>query len=377
MAAHCQGEPCSLDQALTTAAALLQTARAPLFFGLARSSTAGAREAIALAEACGGTLDLAASPLQRASLQALQQVGQSTCTLGEVRQRADLLVYWGTDPIAMEPRHWERFVQPAGSGALAAGRAARQIIVIGETTNATAAEADQFLSLAPRHVPEFLNVLRALVQNQTGLPDEVGGLPLAVVAQLAAAMRQCRCGIVFYGAAFASGPDSAATVEALFTLVRELNAHTRFHVRLLREGDELAGADAVLSWQTGFAGSVNFARGYPRSEPLEYAASVVLARGEVDACVLLGSEGLAQLAPAALSALAGMPTIVLQHAGSTSLPFTPTVHMTTGVYGVHCAGTAIRQDEVQLPLAAIFPDRWPSDAELLKQLRARLAPSHL
>ena len=41
---------------------------------------------------------------------ALQQVGESTCTLGEVRNRADLVIVWGSDPVVTHPRHLERYL---------------------------------------------------------------------------------------------------------------------------------------------------------------------------------------------------------------------------------------------------------------------------
>ena len=37
-----------------------------------------------------------------------QLVGKVTCTLGEVRNRADLVIYWGTNPVETHPRHLTR-----------------------------------------------------------------------------------------------------------------------------------------------------------------------------------------------------------------------------------------------------------------------------
>jgi formylmethanofuran dehydrogenase subunit B len=33
------------------------------------------------------------------SVMAIQEVGESTCTLGEVKNRADLVIFWGSNPI--------------------------------------------------------------------------------------------------------------------------------------------------------------------------------------------------------------------------------------------------------------------------------------
>ena len=83
--------------------------RAPLIWGLSRSSTAGQRAAVLLAEQIGATIDTTASVCHGPSIMAIQQVGESTCSLGEVRNRADLVIFWGADPAESHPRHFERY----------------------------------------------------------------------------------------------------------------------------------------------------------------------------------------------------------------------------------------------------------------------------
>ena len=123
----------SLDQAMSHAAQILRSARAPLIFGLTGCGTEGQRAAIALADRIGANIDTAAAKLPL--LLAMQEVGLSTCTLGEVRQRADLVVIWGADPMVWQPRLLERSVFAAASDPLEAGRtvmdrARRTVIVI-------------------------------------------------------------------------------------------------------------------------------------------------------------------------------------------------------------------------------------------------------
>ena len=50
----------------------------------------------------------------------------------------------------------------------------------------------------------------------------------------------------------------------------------------------------------------------------------------------------------------------------------PTVRITTAVYGVHLPGTAYRMDEVPIPLRAVLPASYPSDAEVLAAIERRL-----
>ena len=70
------------------------------------------------------------------------RVGQVSSTLGEVRDRADLVVFWDVDPVATHPRHFERYsVEPLGRF-VDRGRGGRMVVVIGQEMTATAAASD-------------------------------------------------------------------------------------------------------------------------------------------------------------------------------------------------------------------------------------------
>jgi formylmethanofuran dehydrogenase subunit B len=153
--------------------------------------------------------------------------------------------------------------------------------------------------------------------------------------------------------------------------VTDLNRHTRFYARRMRIPGDVAGADSVLCWTTGFPFSVSLARGYPRYNPGEYSASEVLERNEADACLLVGSEGVAALSESARARLVRIPTIVLDYPNETC-PFTPAVSFTTAVYGVHLPGTAYRMDETPIPLRPVLPTDFPSDADVLLAIRQAL-----
>ena len=52
----------------------------------------------------------------------------------------------------------------------------------------------------------------------------------------------------------------------------------------------IAGAENVLTWQTGYPWAVNLARGYPRFNPGEYSTVQILDRGEPDAALIIASD---------------------------------------------------------------------------------------
>ena len=184
-------------------------------------------------------------------------------------------------------------------------------------------------------------------------------------------MKTCRCGIAFFGLGLSRTHLGHRSVEALLRLVTELNDYTRFYARRMRVSSDVTGADSVLTWQTGFPFSVNLARGYPRFNPGEFTAHDLLLRNEVDACLLVGSFGVRRFSPPAVANLRRIPTIVLDPPTLASLT-PPTVRFTTAIPGVHLPGTAYRMDEMPIPLRSLLPTHYPSDAEVLRLILARL-----
>ena len=189
--------------------------------------------------------------------------------------------------------------------------------------------------------------------------------------QLVDLMTGCRYGAVFFGLGLAQRGLGHKNVEALLRLVEDLNDFTRFTARRLRIPGDVAGADAVLCWLTGFPFAVNLARGYPRYNPGEYSANDLLERGEVDACLLIGSESCLDLSPVARQTIERLPTIALDYPNVTPA-FDATVQITTAIYGIHAAGTAYRMDEVPIPLRQIVPSSYPTDDEVLRDISVLL-----
>ena len=369
--AEIEGRAASVADAVGRAVDILKHSRAPLVYGLSRSSTDGQRAACRLADQIGATIDTTASLCHAPSIIALQEVGESTCSLGEIKNRSDLVIFWGSNPVVSHPRHLERYsAEPAGMF-VPGGRADRTLVVIDVEPTATSAVADHFVQVEAGRDFDALWTLRALVR---GIEPEAGavlGAPLDQLQALAERMKSCRSGVVFFGLGLSQSGLGHLNVEALLRLVTELNAFTRFYARRMRVQGDVAGADSVLCWQTGYPFSINLSRGYPRYSPGEYSANDLLQRREVDACVLVGSESTQSLSPAAQHHLRQIPIVALDYPTVESLP-PPAVRFTTAVYGIHRPGTAYRMDEIPIPLRAVLSSGYASDGEILRQIAAGL-----
>lgn len=386
--ARCRGQAVELQEALNEAVQLIERADYPLIYGLSRSSTPGQRAAVALAEQLGGVVDTTASLCHGPSIMALQEMGEVTSTLGEIRNRADLVIFWGCHPAQSHPRHAERYSVTAPGRYLPGGRSDRQVVMIGAAgqvdrrrIDLAGSEPDLVVSVEPGRDFELLRELRGRLlplgpeHDSTAVPQSAAADP-AAVDRLFEMIRTCRYGVVFFGLGLAGESSWAesdasvagyANVSALLDLVRELNAVTRFTARRMRLQGDVSGADNVLCWQTGYPFAVDFSRGYPRYNPGEFSAGELLARRDVDLCLLVGGETLPYFSPAALEHLRSIPVILLDYPGASSI-VSPRVHFTTAVYGLHAAGTVYRMDNVPIPLKSLYQTDLPTDEHILQQL---------
>ena len=371
-AAECDGQSLALEDALEKSVEILRSASYPLIYGLARSNTAGQRAAVSLAERLGAVIDTTASLCHAPSVMAQQQVGKVTCTLGEVRNRADMVIFWGSDPLTTHPRHWERYSVDARGRYVPGGRGDRFVVVADTQRTASAAAADLFVPIESGRHFDALHALRALSLGAIVRPAASYGAPAALLGELAERMNRARSGTIFFGVDLARGEAGHCNVQALLQLAADLNAWgRRWCAMRMRVQGNVVGADTVLTWQTGYPFAVNMARGYPRYNPGEFSVHGVLERREVDACLLVGSETLGWLPPAALEHLRQIPLIVLDPPERES-PITPSLRFRIATPGVYSSGTAYRMDSVPVRLTAALPAIYPTDEEILTRIEQRL-----
>src|SRR2546430_955722 len=298
-----------------------------------------------------------------AGVLAAQRRGRAGATLGEIRQRADVIVFWGVDPVARYPRFATRYaVEPRGLEA-PRGRGSRTVIAVDVGAGRGPADADARVEIAGGDEVDALGVMRATVQGRVA-SDEAR---FRGSAELAGRMSQGR-----YVALVADGEPGAAPAdpdraEALVTLAQALNAPTRCALIVLRGGGNRSGADAVLTWQTGLPFAVDFAPGFPTYRPHAGAAALLAAR-EIDAALVIGSP--ASIPAPLIGGLAGLPTVAIwPRAGAAAVK--PGGSVGPGIAGNPGGGGAHRVDGVPFALRPALAGP-PTAAGTLRALRERL-----
>ncbi len=367
------GQPASLEQGIDAAAHLLARARYPLIYGLSSTTCEAQRQAVALAEVLGGCIDCCTSVCHGPSGIAMQGVGEPTCTLGEIKNRADLVIFWGANPAESHPRHMARYSVTAKGMFIPRGRKDRTVVLVDVRRTPTARAADLFLQIKPGKDFELLWALRALIQGKT--VDEAGlagiGVTPAQLTDLASRMKKCKFGVLCLGQGLTQSRGKQLNTTAAILLVRDLNSVTKFALMPMRGHGNVTGVDNVLAWQTGYPFGVNFSLGYPRFNPGEYTAVDVLSRGEADAALIVAADPVASLPRSAGRRLAEIPTVVLDTQESETTPVARVV-FTTATAGVGAEGTIYRMDNVPLHLRRLGPSAYPSDEEVLYRLLVRV-----
>jgi len=403
----------SLGEAVRKSAKILVDAKYPILYGWSNTSSEAIRVGLELAEEVGGVIDNTTTTCHGPSILSIQDIGISSCTLGQVRHRADLVIYWGSNPWSAHPRHIERYT------AFSTGRfqvttwreylsrlsailtkkrlmravnllrrrdvsappridrrlpyslfrKGRKMIVVDVRRTRSAELADYFLQVEPNSDYELLQAFRMLVRDEELDVDEVAGVPVEILEDFAEIMIGGELGILFFGLGLTMSEGKHRNIDAALSLVRDLNQRTKFLIMPMRGHFNVTGADVVFTWQTGYPYAVDFSLGYPRYNPGETSVIDILYREETDAGLIIASDPVAHFPREAAQNLVKNPLIVIDP------EVTPTslmadVVIPSAFVGIEVEGTAYRMDHVPLPLKKVVepPETCLSDVEILQRI---------
>ncbi len=297
-----------------------------------------------------------------------------TCTLGEVKNRADFIIYWGGNPAECHPRHFTKYTLTQKGKFVPQGRKGRYMVLVDIRETPSARAADLFLQIRPGKDFEVVTTMIALVKGRpvNRAAVEETGMTVEQLQELVDRMKRARFGVLFFGMGLSMTRGKHMNSASVLTLVTELNEFTKFVAMPMRGHGNVTGADMVIRWTTGYPFGVNLSRGYPRFNPGEFSTVDLLVRGDNDAALILGADPGATMPQPAIEHLKRIPTIVLDpkvtHTSRLSR-----VHITTAATGISAPGTVYRMDEVPLPLRPALQSPYPTDEEVLRRIRQAAA----
>jgi formylmethanofuran dehydrogenase subunit B len=366
------GQLLDRETATTRAASLLASARRVLITGLANATLEAITAACDLAETLGAAVDAGLPESARAAGPTIARAGEVTAAFEELRDRADLVIFWCCDPTKSHPRFIERFVAPP----LADGRQ-RQTIAIGAGSVVPDASTHRHLPLASDLAVELARCLHLRIAGRHA-PDTLDGPLASDSSQLHDAIRSATCVAIITGDADDSvGLEAWSIVHLVRTIAHEKHAfQVPLGAGLAAGGANVAGTSAVCTWRYGAAGAIARAdRMGSLFLPGESDARRLIERGEVDAVMILGqlSESLEQAIADRGDALSLVR--ISDAAKMSRQPAGHTIHVRCANGTTATTGTMLREDGRRVALAPDQQATLPQMRELLVDLAGAVRKS--
>jgi formylmethanofuran dehydrogenase subunit B len=331
------------------------------------------RLGVELAELVGGVVDNTAVICHGPTLLGTHQTGIVTATLGQIKNRADLIVYWGCNPANAHLRHMIRYSALAKGRFVTEGRRGRKVIAVDVRPTPTSKMADMFVRVDSGMDYELLTSLRMALKDYEIEAPSVAGVDRETIIEMADMLMSAKFGVIFFGVGITMSAGKNRNVEEAIKLVQDLNEWTKFVIMPMRGHFNVAGTNAVMTWLTGFPYAIDFSRGYPTYDPGITTVTDILARGEADAALIVASDPVSHFPRDLVERLSSIPTIVIDPRWTPTATiadvFIPSVYI-----GIECKGTVYRMDKVPLRLKKVVdpPQEVLSDEELLTMLIERV-----
>ena len=183
-AAMIDGKEVSIEEAIEEAAQTLTKAKFPITYGLSDTTCEAQRQAVAITDRIKGNIDTTTSVCHGPSGLAFQGVGESTSTLGEVKNRADLVIYWGGNPAESHPRHFGRYAVTPKGMFTPRGKKDRTVVLVdvrktksspvADISDSDRSRAKTLKSYGPcAHLVKGKKLSAMTLKQRTGVPLEV------------------------------------------------------------------------------------------------------------------------------------------------------------------------------------------------------------
>jgi len=337
----------SWSEGIDKAAQILADAKRPLIFMGSETSCEAMAVGLHLGEYLGAAVDSNSTVCHGPTAMGIQEAGRVGATSGQSKSRADLAIYWGTNPLESMPRHMSRYaIYPRGHWTRR-GRFDRTVITVDPRRSVTAENSDLHIQLKPNSDYELISALLTLLHGKSPHPtvEAITGISISQMEEMLELMKSCNFGVIYVGLGIASSYGKHRNAEAAFNLVKEMNSHTKFVIGALRGHCNVAGFNQIASYLYGFPFGLDFSRGYPRYNPGEFTAVDLLREKDVDAALIVSADPVSHFPAACAEYLAGIPVACIDIAPCPTTMISDVV-LPGVIDAMECDGTFYRLDDV-------------------------------
>lgn len=362
----------SYEEAINEAALILSNSKRPLMYGWASAVCEVHKKGILLAEEVGAIIDNTATVCHAPSTLAVHEKGLPSATLGQIKNRADVIVFWGSNPVHAHPRHMGRYSVFAKGLFSEKGRKGRKVIVLDVRKTETANMADEFVQLQQGSDYLVVSALRAILSGHGDVvPQTVGGVPKEQLIKMVEVLKTAKFVGIFFGMGLTQSKSRYKNIDNAISLTTELNSFTKCVITPMRGHYNVTGFGQVCAWETGYATAVDFARGAPYYNPGETAANDVLLRRETDAAMIIAGDAGAHFPADSVRHLARIPVVQIDPYWNATTEVANVV-IPVAICGVEVEGTAYRMDGVSLRMRKMIEPTHPPDTEILERITERV-----
>ncbi len=330
-------EVVDIDDAIRRAAALLADAERPMFLGFGNSITETQATGVRLAEKIGAGIDPCS--VHTSLIDDIVHSRVKTCTLPEVRDYADVILFWGADPMNTHPRLMSGYAYyPRGKNRQHGWETDRTAIAIDVRRSHTASICKEMYEIVPGRNIEFIDALMLALRNK--VPKTV--YDSKRVLKLAGTLKKAEFGVIF------AGPGLVGSVPrgAIIRLMDKLNEFSDFRILPLYSPYNLRSIAAV---DTAAVTTATTVMADAACEHPGGCTPTLASLREAD-CLLCVGFDLASSLPQACDIDA---SIIVIDPSETLTAGCADVVIPCAAGGVDLAGTAVRMDGAKIDLPCI------------------------
>lgn len=349
-------KPTDIESSIKKAVQIIRNSKAPMLFGLDNSTCEAQIKGIQFAKKINAIIDDTSSFCQGMLIEKILQERFRTCSLEEIRNKADVLVYWGSDAQDSQPRHLSRFSYfPRGESRQRGYEEDRLAIAIDVRESNTAKICKgHFYRIPPKGDRGFI---LALIEALSG---KVPAYDTNKMLELAGILKKAEFGAIFVGIGLTySIKDDFDILTALADRL------PNFNIMPMVGHYNMRGFNEALFKETGFVNKVKFNGKAVRD--MKYSIMESLNKKFIDAIVVVGSDPVSSLPGPVLSHLASIPVICIDPC-MTMTSKIATVTIPCAASGLESGGTAVRMDGKVIGLPKIIQSDHLTDENILDRL---------